>query len=448
MPPRRAAKPAITPTPLTGCSIAISGSIPSYTQAAVKSLIEKLGASVASKVNDGTTHLVTTAFDLEKNTTKVKDATKRGIPIVEVSWLEDCDSTKTRVKEDAHVVGQSAQNGAASQVLSPAATPAPVVKTDSTVEDADSSTLFKGCVIALAGRLTKSQRRVGDLIQEYGGDVVKAVDTESTTHLITTQAALKSNGAEIQAAKKNNIPILAEYWIDDSVMAHNTEIHTKHLLDPSQARSVISPPATKPAATQELDLFQDCVIVVSGSVPGRSQKDAVALIKEYGGESPAGVPKFMTHLVTTEAEIEKKTAKVRAALDDPDIPIVSFDWLDYCINMMQKSGESHHNLRPGSQTKKRNASPDTTQVALPKRRKVVSEDEEAPQADAEDEPADGQSGPKPGTKRQIPDVKPPGRDSYEVYEDNGVKYDVVLTNRDRYYRIQVSYSIPLEDALA
>lgn len=356
MPPRRAAKPAITPTPLTGCSIAISGSIPSYTQAAVKSLIEKLGASVASKVNDDTTHLVTTPFDLEKNTTKVKDATKRGIPIIEVSWLEECDSTKTRVKEDAHVVGQSAHNGAASQVLSPAATPAPVVKTDSTVEDADSSTLFKGCVIALAGRLTRSQRRVGDLIQEYGGDVVKAVDTESATHLITTQAALKSNGAEIQAAKKNNIPILAEYWIDDSVMAHNTEIHTKHLLDPSQARSVTSPPATKPAATQKLDLFQ--------------------------------------------------------------------------------------------QTKKRNASPDTAQVALPKRQKVVSEDEEAPQADAEGEPADGQSGSKPVTKRQIPDVKPPGRDNYEVYEDNGVKYDVVLTNRDRYYRIKVSYSIPLEDALA
>ena len=446
MPPRRAAKPAITPIPLTGCSIAVSGSIPSYTQAAVKSFIEKLGASVASKVNDDTTHLVTTPFDLEKNTTKVKDATKRGIPIVEVSWLEECDSTKTRFKEDAHVVGQSAQNGAASQVLSPAATPAPVVKTDSTVENADSGTLSKGCVIALAGRLTRSQRRVGDLIQEYGSDVVEAVDTESAIHLITTQAALESNGAEIQAPKKNNVPILAEYQIDDSVIVHNTEIHTKHLLDPSQARSVISPPATKPAASQDLDLFQDCVIVVSGSVPGRSQKDAVALIKEYGGESPAGVPKFMTHLLTTEAEIEKKTAKVRAALDDPDIHIVSFDWLDYCINMMQKSGESHHNLRPGLQTKKRKASPDTAQVALPKRQKVVSE--EAPQADAEDEPADGKSGSKPGTKRQIPDMKPPGRDSYEVYEDNGVKYDVVLTNRDRYYRIQVSYPIPREDALA
>jgi NAD-dependent DNA ligase len=443
MPPRRAAKPATTPTPLSSCTIAISGSIPSYTQAAVKSLVEKLGASVASKVNDDTTHLVTTPFDFEKNTTKVKDATKRGIPIVEVSWLEECDSKKTRVKEDAHVVGQSAQNGAPSQGSSQAATPASVVKTDSTDEDAVSTTVFKGCVIALSGRLTRSQRQVGDLIQEYGGDVVKAVDTDSATHLITTQAVLKSNGAEIQAARKKNIPILAEYWIDDSIMALNTDVHTQHLLDPSQARSVITAPPTTPAVAENLDLFEDCVIVVSGSVPGRSQKDAVALIKEYGGESPAGVPKFMTHLVTTEAEIEKKTAKVRAALDDPDVYIVSFDWLDYCINMMQKGGETHHNLRPGSQTKKRSASPDTAQVALPKRQKVVFEDEEEPQADAEDDPAAVQSGSRSRTKRQIPDMKAPGCDSYEVHEDNGVKYDVVLTNRDRYYRIQVSDSMPL-----
>ncbi|KAJ8131654.1 hypothetical protein O1611_g1968 [Lasiodiplodia mahajangana] len=91
---KKAAAPA-TP-PFTGLSIAISGSIPSRTQASIQAdFIGPLGGALAKSVSASTTHLVTTEADYHKPSAKVKSAQANGIPIVTFQWLEDCFAQTT-----------------------------------------------------------------------------------------------------------------------------------------------------------------------------------------------------------------------------------------------------------------------------------------------------------------------------------------------------------------
>ncbi|KAI1288897.1 poly polymerase catalytic domain-containing protein [Xylaria venustula] len=104
MPPRkkRAAAAPATP-PLSGLSIAISGTIPGRTQASVeKDFITSLGGTLAKSVVASTTHLVTTEADYLKPSAKVKSAQANGIPIVSFDWLEDCLTNNNLVKEELY----------------------------------------------------------------------------------------------------------------------------------------------------------------------------------------------------------------------------------------------------------------------------------------------------------------------------------------------------------
>ncbi|KAI1275993.1 poly polymerase catalytic domain-containing protein [Xylaria sp. FL0933] len=104
MPPRKkkAAAPPATP-PFAGLSIAISGTIPSRTQASIEQeFIVPLGGALAKSVGGSTTHLVTTETDFQKPSAKVKSAQAHGIPIVTFDWLEDCFAKKLHVNEDAY----------------------------------------------------------------------------------------------------------------------------------------------------------------------------------------------------------------------------------------------------------------------------------------------------------------------------------------------------------
>ncbi|KAI1426440.1 PARP-domain-containing protein [Xylaria sp. FL1777] len=107
MPPRKktAATPITPPftPPLTGFSIAISGSIPNRTQASIaQDFIAPLGGALAKSVSVSTTHLVTTEADYQRASVKVQSAQANGIPIVTFEWLEECLAKNTRVKEDAY----------------------------------------------------------------------------------------------------------------------------------------------------------------------------------------------------------------------------------------------------------------------------------------------------------------------------------------------------------
>ncbi|KAI1467488.1 PARP-domain-containing protein [Daldinia caldariorum] len=114
MPPRRkaaAAKappPSPPPPPLQGCTIAISGTIPGRTQAAIeREFIKVLGATPTKNVTGATTHLVATETDYNKPSIKVKAAQSLGVPIVTFQWLEDSLNHTARMDEGSYGIGSS-----------------------------------------------------------------------------------------------------------------------------------------------------------------------------------------------------------------------------------------------------------------------------------------------------------------------------------------------------
>ncbi|KAF1943928.1 PARP-domain-containing protein [Clathrospora elynae] len=103
--------------PLDGCLIATSGRFPGTTQAALQSRVTSLGATVASSVTADTTHLIATDKDFETKSTKIKAATSHNVPIVTIEWLDECESTDSKVDETPYLLSSAA-----------AAAPAPAQK--------------------------------------------------------------------------------------------------------------------------------------------------------------------------------------------------------------------------------------------------------------------------------------------------------------------------------
>lgn len=92
---RKAAQKAAKAQPLDGLVLATSGKFPNTTQAALATRITSLGATVATKVTDDTSYLISTEKDFESNSTKVKAAANHNIPVVTIEWLEECESSGT-----------------------------------------------------------------------------------------------------------------------------------------------------------------------------------------------------------------------------------------------------------------------------------------------------------------------------------------------------------------
>ncbi|KAF1998535.1 PARP-domain-containing protein [Amniculicola lignicola CBS 123094] len=135
MPPKRAAaKKAAAAAPpalaLDGCTVAISGTFPKLSQAAVKASLTDLGAAISASVNASTTHLVTTTADVAKNSSKVAEAIQLDIPIVSLDWLRACETSGQKEDVDSFLISgqQSTATAAAPATKSP--TPAPAAPTN------------------------------------------------------------------------------------------------------------------------------------------------------------------------------------------------------------------------------------------------------------------------------------------------------------------------------
>jgi poly [ADP-ribose] polymerase len=107
MPPKRGAKAkaAAAAPPLTGCVVAISGTFPGTTQAAVGEQVIQLGGTVVKTVTPESTHLIATPAELRKQTAKVKAALKNwqsGCWIVDISWLHASADENARAPEKDH----------------------------------------------------------------------------------------------------------------------------------------------------------------------------------------------------------------------------------------------------------------------------------------------------------------------------------------------------------
>jgi len=91
---RKAAVKKAAPAPaLDGCNVATSGKFAGTTQAALQSRIKELGGNAASSVTPETSFLIATEKDFESKSVKVKAAATHNVPIVSLSWLEECEST-------------------------------------------------------------------------------------------------------------------------------------------------------------------------------------------------------------------------------------------------------------------------------------------------------------------------------------------------------------------
>jgi len=149
---RKAAQKAPAASPLDGCTVAASGRFPSgVTQSALQARLTSLGAAFASSVSADTTHLIATEKDFESNSTKVKAAAAHNVPVVTLYWLDECETTDSKVDESQYLLSSAAvapapvpaQNGskkrAASSASPPATAPAetkkPKIKEDAKVGD-------------------------------------------------------------------------------------------------------------------------------------------------------------------------------------------------------------------------------------------------------------------------------------------------------------------------
>lgn len=123
--------------PLSECVVALSGTFPGFSQPALeRDFLNPLGATLAKTVTKSTTHLVTNDADFQKPSTKVKQARSHDIPIVKLSWLEDCLEQNQHLDETAYAFDAS---GTSSQALAPASVNASIPSRKRTVIPIDDS---------------------------------------------------------------------------------------------------------------------------------------------------------------------------------------------------------------------------------------------------------------------------------------------------------------------
>ena len=108
----------------------------------------------------------------------------------------------------------------------------------------------------------------------------------------------------------------------------------------------------------------DCIIASCGSL-NRTTREVRTTVESLGGQFSSTITAQVTHLIATEDEFERDSAKIKNA-KKYKIPILSEDWLDKVEEDGSRPDESGYTI--GSSVEKRGHSN--------KKRKVVVEDDE------------------------------------------------------------------------
>jgi poly [ADP-ribose] polymerase len=219
------------------------------------------------------------------------------------------------------------------------------------------------------------------------------------------------------------------------------------------------------AAAAHAPPLTGCTIAVSGTFPGVSQAAIAELIAELGGSLVKSVTQDCTHLVATPSELQKPTAKVKTALSNPNVRIVTLSWIQTSAADNAKAPENDHLAAPGptavvpqlttdgtanvrsssgpQQTNgqsKRSASPDTLSSASVKKQKTQPAANAKPKA----APAAKAKAACLVKRVNVPQDEGVNSPSHQVYVDpDGTVYDASLNqanssnNNNKFYRIQV-----------
>lgn len=98
---------------------------------------------------------------------------------------------------------------------------------------------------------------------------------------------------------------------------------------------------------KRVPLFTDCTVSISGTYKTHTQGDISALITTNGGAVTPSVTKATTHLITTDKELEKNTAKVQKAVD-MGILLVTLDWVVDSISKKKRQSEASYKVSDGA----------------------------------------------------------------------------------------------------
>ncbi|TGJ87485.1 hypothetical protein E0Z10_g1303 [Xylaria hypoxylon] len=211
--------------------------------------------------------------------------------------------------------------------------------------------------------------------------------------------------------------------------------------------------------------FASFSIAISGSIPNRTQASIETdYIAPLGGALAKSVSASTTHLVTTETDYQKPSAKVKSAQAN-GIPIVTFEWLEDCLGQntylkedaygftSQSQPQANRSTRPKS-SRKRPASQTTqndnddindNQQPQPTKKGKADNDESK-----EREPKFAEAQIAKSLDVKIPVDEGAQRElvNYEVYiDDDGVIYDASLNqtnasnNNNKFYRVQLLRSV-------
>ncbi|KAK7757745.1 hypothetical protein SLS62_000123 [Diatrype stigma] len=218
--------------------------------------------------------------------------------------------------------------------------------------------------------------------------------------------------------------------------------------------------------------LESCVIALSGTVPGRTQASIEKeFINPLGATLARSVTAATTHLVSTEADFNKPSAKVKTAKSN-GVPIVAFQWLEDCLTRMVRAAEDRYSFGapaapvvtpspspPAKSTRKRAAAQTTAKEdddAQPKPQKKKSKSvSDAPKEEKHEEEKTKEVKVAEGQIAKSLDVRIPVDEgasrelaNYEVYiNDDGLIYDASLNqtnasnNNNKFYRCQLLRSV-------
>ncbi|KAI0484688.1 PARP-domain-containing protein [Xylariaceae sp. FL0804] len=215
--------------------------------------------------------------------------------------------------------------------------------------------------------------------------------------------------------------------------------------------------ATKAAAPTPPPL-DGCSIAISGTIPGRSQaiieRDS---INTLGATLAKSVTTSTTQLITTEADYNRASSKVKSA-QSHGIPIVSIEWLDDCLTQQTRLGEKAYELDPASPSltngSRKRSGANTPPLdgddaaAAPTNKKAKVSEEEVAIKEKEAKVAEGQIAKSLDARIPVDEGSERELTNYEVYiDDDGVIFDASLNqtnasnNNNKFYRVQLLRSV-------
>jgi poly [ADP-ribose] polymerase len=232
----------------------------------------------------------------------------------------------------------------------------------------------------------------------------------------------------------------------------------------------------------------ECVIALSGTFPGSSQQDLEQeFIIPLGAKLAKTVTNTVTHLVTTETDFAKPSAKVKQA-QSHDLHIVKLSWLEDCLEQTKHLDEDAYTFAGSTPA----LAPASVNASLPPRKRTVvpaddSEDDQSqkqpakraksanakpavqsqstsmpiqfkggnppvaiPESKIKSDLADGPTNVAKSSEVKIPMDEHCPHSNYVVYiDDDGLIYDASLNqtnsgnNNNKFYKIQVHVEPPL-----